>query len=115
MEKFTIMSFSPISQNEVKSMFTNLPTSGACDIDFLSTRLIKNFSTELSYPLSIVINHSFENGYFSNDLKTSKIMSFNKTGDTKDPKNKRPIGILPVFSKFFKRAMHVQIAAFFYK
>ena len=54
-------------------------------------------------PLTRLINSSFENGLFPDELKIAKVIP---TGDKKDTVNYRPISILTSFSKIFEKTMY---------
>ena len=49
---------------------------------------------------TVTINQIFTTGFFSNSLKTAKILSFLKAGDLLLGSNDRPISLLTSISKF---------------
>jgi hypothetical protein len=106
------MFLAPTTPEEVSNIINSLSESTACDLNFLSTKLIKKFSTELAIPLSIVINESIINGIFPDELKISRVTPVFKSGDKCDPNNYRPIAILPVFSKIFERVIYSRLIDF---
>ena len=85
--------------NLLKSSFS----TGADDISSVVTRKVIN---ELSLPLSIIFNKSFELGQFPDKLKIAKIIPIFKSEDKLLINNYRPISILPFFSKILKRLMY---------
>ena len=50
-------------------------------------------------PLTSLINSSFENGLFPDELKLTKVIPIFKNGDKTDITNDRPISVLSFFSK----------------
>ena len=109
------MILDPVTSTEIEGLISNLSDSNAPDVDFLTPKLIKNFSKELSIPLSKLINFSFESGIYPDELKTGKISPIFKSGDKSDPNNYRPITILPVFSKIYERVMYNRIIQFLFQ
>ena len=59
-----------------------------------------------------IINISFENGCFSDELKLAEVSPiFKKNGDL-DKENYRPVSILPHVSKVLERIMYMQVDTF---
>lgn len=52
-------------------------------------------------------------GIFPNCLKTSIVVPIHKKGDPKDPKNYRPIALVPIFSKIIEKIMLKQLVSYF--
>jgi len=74
--------------------------------DNLSVDIIKNCSTQLARPLSIIFNKSIENGTVPDELKVAKIIPIYKSEDKKLISNYRPISVLPVFSKILEKVLY---------
>ena len=55
--------------------------------------------SEISVPLSTLINLSFKTGIFSSSLKIARVMPIFKKGDQQDCNNYRPIPVLSNISK----------------
>ena len=56
-----------------------------------------------------VVNHSISSNKFPEYWKAAKIIPLHKKEDLLEPKNYRPIAILPIFSKVLERAIFNQI------
>ena len=65
--------------------------------------------------LSDLINKSFNEGIFANELKLAKVVPIFKSGKRTDLSNYRPISLLSVFSHFFEKTMHVRLESFLRK
>ena len=57
-------------------------------------------------PLPSLINSSFENGLFPDELKITKVIPIFNNGDKTDIPNYRPISVLSFFSKIFEKTMN---------
>ena len=60
----------------------------------IPTKILKDFKTELSEPLSDMINVSFNKGIFPDFLKVANVIPIHKKGEKLDPNNYRPISLL---------------------
>ena len=80
--------------------------------DNIPVYFIRSVAEILAYPLSILVNHSFELGYFPNCLKTAKIIPLYKSGDKSLPTNYRPISILTCFSKILEKLIYNRLMNF---
>ena len=72
----------------------------------MSVDIIKNCSTQLARPLSIIFNKSIENGTVPDELKVAKIIPIYKSEDKKLISNYRSISVLPVFSKILEKVLY---------
>ena len=57
-------------------------------------------------PLTCLINRSFKDGIFPNELKLARVVPIFKCGDSTAPSNYRPISILSFFSKIFEKLLY---------
>ena len=71
--------------------------------------MVKQLASELSEPLSYIINLTFTTGKIPADPKTSIIIPVYKTGDKCEFKNYRPISLLPCFSKILEKMMYKRL------
>jgi hypothetical protein len=69
----------------------------------------------VSYPISKLINKSFEFSVFPNKLKKAHVIHvpLHKKSNTLDKGNYRPVSILPMISKHFERSIETQVEEFF--
>ena len=59
-----------------------------------------------------IINVSFENGRFSDELKLAEVSPISKKNDDLDKENYRLVSILSHASKVFEKIMYMQIDTF---
>ena len=72
-------------------------------------KVVKQLATELSEPLSHIINLTFSTGKLPVDLKTSIVIPVYKSGDSCEFNNYRPISLLPCFSKILGKMMYKRL------
>ncbi|XP_049855038.1 uncharacterized protein LOC126335626 [Schistocerca gregaria] len=70
--------------------------------------LLHKCSNYISGSLSNIINTSFLEGTFPNQLKLDKIIALYNKGEVTNTANYRPVAILSVFSKIFEYSMSIR-------
>ena len=81
--------------------------SKASGIDKISAKFIKDRAIILALPISQIFNLSIKLS-FPDDFKISKLKPLFKKGSKIDPKNYRPISLLPIVSKILEKLVHDQ-------
>ena len=104
----------PVSSEECRKHISSLNNS-YYGINSIPIKILKEIKDLISYPLSCLINCSFENGIFPTILKNGKIAPILKSGDSKSINNYRPITVLPLFSKIFEKCMSARLTKFLTK
>ena len=61
-----------------------------------------------SKPITQLCNLSIKLSVFPDDCKIAKLKPLYKKGSNIDPKNYRPISLLPLISKIFEKLVHIQ-------
>jgi hypothetical protein len=106
-------SLNPTTPHEVAQCIKELKSKACPDIDGISTRVLKNCSTQLVPVLCKLINDSFSTGIFPDQLKLAKVIPIYKgKGSSADVNNYRPISILPTFSKVFESIVKRRLIKF---
>ena len=100
-----------VSENEITEVIQSLKNSSAGHDSILAS-IAKPLIQYYVKPLTHLINSSFENGLFPDELKIGKVIPIFKTGDKKDTLNYRPITILTFFSKIFEKTMYNHLISF---
>ena len=79
-----------VSENEITEVIQSLKYSSAGHDSILASiaKPLIQYDVE---PLTHLINSSFENGFFPDELKIRKVIPIKKTGDKKDTINYRQI------------------------
>ena len=75
-----------ITVEDVKNVLWNLNINKACGPDLISPRLLKEGSTIIALPLSIVFNRSLEQGYFPICWKYGNVTLFTRKMTSHNPR-----------------------------
>ena len=78
----------------------------------ISTIKIANTSYSFTSTLAKVINKSFHEGVFPEQMKLAKVIPVHKGGTKTDIGNYRPISLLNTLSKIYEKLMHARILNF---
>ena len=105
-------SLRPVHPDEVEEVVTALSNSSSFGLDLIDTYIIKLVKLEILPALTHIINLSLAKNEFPTAWKKSKIIPLHKKGDTLNPKNYRPVAIIPVFSKILERVVFNQMVEY---
>nr|CAH7762921.1 unnamed protein product [Callosobruchus chinensis] len=104
----------PFDEKEFLSLMAKkLKPKYSCGFDGIPSFLIKKCINELTAPLVHLINLSFCEGTFPEQLKLNKIIPVFKKGDKDIMSNYRPIALSPVLSKIFEYCFVERLMHFF--
>ena len=85
--------------------YKNIKNKNSCGIDEIPTSIIKLSIPFVGDILCYLINNSFKNDVFPDQLKVAAIKPILKKGDPESLNSYRPISLLPGFSKIFEIVM----------
>ena len=99
-----------VSPEQVEKIISSLKNSKASGIDMIDTYIIKLVKTNIVPAVCQIINLSLETNKFPSKWKIAKVIPLYKGKGCKlDPKNYRPVAILPILIKVLERAMFLQV------
>ena len=104
LEKFELVC---ITEETIKKLLCCLDVSKAPGIDEISPRFLKDDAEVLAKPICDIINLSIKLSTFPDKSKISKLTPLFKKGSKTDPKNYRPISLLPLISKLIEKPIHI--------
>ncbi|RVE46275.1 hypothetical protein evm_009099 [Chilo suppressalis] len=104
-----------VTEAEVKKAILGLKRNNTCGYDDIPTTLIIHCVDEFVFPLTYLVNQSYEQGIFPQCLKQAIIVPIFKKGDKSKVVNYRPIAILSVISKIIEKIVCKRIYRFFEK
>ena len=98
----------PTHPLEIESTIKSLKLRSTSDIN-ISTLKIAAEASNFKEILSEIINTSFIDGIFPEQLKIAKVIPIFKGGSKAEVSNYRPISLLSAFSKIFEKLMHSRV------
>ena len=104
-EKFK---FQPATETMVHLLLEGINPDKAVGIDNMTGRFLKDGSEILKKPITQLINLSIRTSKFPDGCKIAKLKPLHKKGSFLEPKNYRPISLLPIVSKLFEKIIHDQ-------
>ena len=107
--------FTKVSEKIISDILKELKTNKAIKIDNLSGRFLKDGSKVLATPIAQICNLSIKLSTVPDECKIAKLKPLYKKGKKTDPKNYRPISLLPVISKILEKVIHDQTMEFLTK
>ena len=104
-EKFEL---SCITEDITNKLLRCLDVSKAPGMDEISSKFLKDGAKVWTKPICDTINLLIKSSTFPDKCKIAKLIPLFKTGLKLDPKNCRPISLLPLLSKLIEKAIHTQ-------
>jgi hypothetical protein len=104
----------PCSEEEISKIIDGLKSCSA-GWDEIPSNIIK-INKHIRTPIiTHIVNQSFLQGKFPDELKIANIIPIFKSGDQENIGNYRPISLLTTFSKIFERAFNNRLCSFLKK
>ena len=103
---------SPVTHLEIEDLIANLNSSKSIGPNSVPTNILKILKHHISHPLTEIVNQSFLKGTFPSKLMIAKVVPVFKKGDPEIRSNYRPISLLPIFSKMFKKLVYKRLFSF---
>ena len=103
-------SFCPVKPEQVDKIIKLLKNSKSSGVDQLDTYILKLARKQIVPAVCHILNLSIQTNKFPTKWKISKVVPLYKgKGSLLDPKNFRPVVLLPILSKVLERAIFLQI------
>ena len=106
---------SPVMENEIEDIISKMNKSKAAGPNSIPTNILKMNVKILAKPLALLINSSFVEGVFPDDIEIADVCPIFKKGDKDKCGNYRPISLLSNLSKLYERCMHTRLYDFLAK
>ena len=100
--------FQKIKSSPVLKLLKNVKVNEAADMGNISGRFLKDGADITAIPVTQICNLSIKLSHFPNNCKLAKLKPLYKKGSKTDPKNFRPISLLPIVSKIIEKIIHDQ-------
>ena len=101
-----------VEANEVYDVIRNFKNKSTRDTKISSLKLA-NTSYNFTSTLASIINKSFQEGVFPEQMKLARVTPIHKEGPKTNVGNYRPISLLNSFSKIYEKLMHNRLMEFF--
>ena len=101
----------PITIAEVRQTILSFNNSSPGWDDFPAIVAKQSIDSYIE-PLTCLINRSFADGIFPNELKLARVVPIFKSGDSANLSNYRPISILSLFAKTFEKLLYKYLINF---
>ena len=102
------LNFQTFQPNAISIFLKSCNVNKVAAIDNVSGRFLKDGADVLGIPITQICNLSIKLSHFPKDCKVAKLKPLYKKGTKTDPKNFRPISLLPIVSKIFEKVIHEQ-------
>ena len=101
-----------VHPDQVDKIISSLNNSNASGLDLIDTSVIKLVKSEILPAVTHIINLSITSRIFPTSWKRSKVIPLHKKDDLLNPKNYRPVAILPILSKILERVVFNQMISY---
>ena len=101
-----------ISQDDVKTLLSNIDGNSAMGPDEIHPLVLKNCADVISYPMHIIFSRSLSEGIVPKAWKISTVVPIFKKGNRYNPLNYRPISLTSVCCKSMERLICRHITEF---
>ena len=98
--------------NEIEVFIGSIKINKGVGPNSIPTKILKDYKSKFSKPLSDMINTSFTTGMLPSPIKVANIIPIHKKGDRLDCNNYQPISPLSNISKTFEKMMHIRVTSF---
>lgn len=105
----------PTDDDEIIKVINTLNNSMSTGYDCVATKVVKYCCHVIAPLLTHIINLSFSQGVFPENLKHTVIKPIHKKDDKRIPANYRPIALIPILSKILEKVMHKRLLDFLKK
>ena len=97
----------------VQKLSEDINLSKSAGLDNLTGKFLRDGASVLAVPISDLCNLSISSSVFPDDCKIAKLKPICKNESGTEPKNSRPISLLPLISKIMEKVIHNQTQLFF--
>ncbi|MBS0018901.1 MAG: reverse transcriptase family protein [Candidatus Sulcia muelleri] len=113
LDKPSLFLFEPTTMAGVLSSISKLGNSKSSGWDGVTSEVLKKCAYLIAFPLVHIINRSFSEGIFPENLKLSVIRPIHKKGQKTEISNYRPISLLSSFAKVFEMIILARLQCYF--
>ena len=93
----------------IKKLLRNINSNKACGPDGIHGKVLKNCSSSLASPLSLLFQLSYNSGIIPSEWKLAHVVPVHKKGSKENIENYRPISLTSLIMKTFERIIKQEI------
>ena len=97
-----------VHPDEIDTIISNLNNSTSFGLDFIDTFTIKLIKKEILPAVTHIVNLSISSRTFPDAWKKVKVIPLHKKDDLLNPKNYRPVAMIPILSKVLEKPSCIQ-------
>ncbi|CAN0002809.1 unnamed protein product, partial [Heterosigma akashiwo] len=101
-----------VTRAKVFKVLRALDESKSVGLDGVSPRVLKHCAKDLDGPLARLFQKVERAADFPDSWKVTRVTPVYKKGDATDPKNYRPVSVLPTLGTTFERVLMPQLSSF---
>ena len=109
------MFLDPITENELENELKNMDPNKSPGYDDLCTKIVQLNATEISKPLTHILNLTFRSGTIPDKLKIALVTPVFKANENNKFENYRPISVLSCFCKLLEKLMYKRLIKYIEK
>ena len=98
--------------DEVLKIINNVKSSKSSGMDEIDSTVLKLGKAQLLPAITHIVNLSISSGCFPSTWKCAKVIPLHKKDERTNPKNFRPVALLPILSKILERAIFQQFTEY---
>ena len=98
----------PVTYDNILYLLEKINPNKSVGIDNLGGRFLRDGAKILAKSITELLNLSIETSVFPDECKIAKLKPLYKKGSKLEPKNYRPISLLPLVSKIFEKIVYYQ-------
>ena len=102
----------PVIPSDIFDITNKFKPKTSYGADGISTKLLIKTIDTIIFPITHIVNLTFETGIFPTDLKCAKVIPIYEAGDPSSLNNYRPISLLSSISNILERTMYNKITKF---
>ena len=99
--------------DDIAKIIPNLDPNKPHDYDMISICMLKICGNSIYKPLQLIFRSCIENGKFPSEWKKANDVLVHKKGNKQTLENYRPVSLLPICGKIFKRLIYNSFFEFF--
>lgn len=108
----SVFQFVPVTEKKITKIIQLLKNTQSTGDDLIQASIFKDNAAIIAPEFKTIVNTSFQQGLFPDNLKITKVIPIFKGGETANLNNYRPINLLPFGDKIIEFEVNEQITEY---